>query len=97
MRDDFVYLLLGKEENKEFQKMFTRDGFFHIANTRGFVDMVWKEYKESCKKYQGCNMDKKKGIRLLHLQDYYFSQVSQILNRNRIVREALRVSFLCNN
>lgn len=50
MRDDFIYLLLEKEENKKFKKIFTRDGFFHIANTRGFVDMVWKEYKESCKK-----------------------------------------------
>lgn len=50
MRDDFIYLLLEKEENKEFKKIFTRNGFFHITNTRGFVDMVWKEYKESCKK-----------------------------------------------
>lgn len=51
MRDDFIYLLLAKEENKKFKNIFTRDGFFHIANTRGFVDMVWKEYKEGCKKY----------------------------------------------
>lgn len=50
MRDDFIYLLLQKEENQRFKKIFTRDNFFHIAHTRGFVDMVWKEYKESCKK-----------------------------------------------